>query len=113
MSTEEKLASIRSRIDRLSQWLKDQEASDEAPAQDDSFAAFKTALEDVQADKDGRTKKATWSDVVAAAAEESEPATSDAKNSGEDTSTGDETAADQGGDDDTAEASKDGEQPEN
>ncbi len=74
MSSEEKLASIRARIDRLSQWLKEQEASDEAPAQDDQLAAFKTAFEDVKADKvREQAAKIGWGDVVAAASDEAPP----------------------------------------
>lgn len=62
MSSEEKLHSIRERIDLLTQWLKEQEAKDK---EDDSFMVFSSSPEDTPNDAAG--KKASWSDVVAAA----------------------------------------------
>lgn len=88
MSTEEKLASIRARIDRLSRWLKEQEVSDAAPALDDQLAAFKTAFQDVEADKARSEKTKTgWGDVVAAAKDETPaPSISEAEASAEENS---------------------------
>jgi hypothetical protein len=81
LSTEEKLASIRARIDRLSQWLKEQEVSDAAPALDDQLAAFKTTFQDVEVDKARSEKtKTSRGDVVAAATDETPtPSVSDAE----------------------------------